>query len=82
MLTLVAATPAVGQGALPDSTRTPGALNPDVTQATIGSTICVRGWTRTIRPPRQYTSAMKRQQLREFGYANLGRKAHPRKSAR
>jgi hypothetical protein len=36
----------VGQGALPDPTRTPGALNPMVTQETIGSTICVSGWTR------------------------------------
>jgi hypothetical protein len=25
-------------------------LNPAVTQATIGSTICTAGWTRTIRP--------------------------------
>jgi hypothetical protein len=41
-----------------------------VTQATIGSTICVRGWTQTIRPPQQYTGALKRQQIREFGYAD------------
>jgi hypothetical protein len=26
------------------------ALNPDVTQATIASTICTTGWTRTVRP--------------------------------
>jgi hypothetical protein len=64
----VLATPALGQGALPDPTRTPGALNPEVTQATIRSTICVRGWTRTIRPPQAYTSALKRQQIRELGY--------------
>jgi hypothetical protein len=56
LLAVAAATPAVGQGALPDPTKTPGALNPAVTQATIGSIICVRGWTRTIRPPQQYTS--------------------------
>jgi hypothetical protein len=68
VLAVVAATPAVGQGALPDPTKTPGALNPEVRQDTIGSTICVSGWTRTIRPPQQYTSALKRQQLREFGY--------------
>jgi hypothetical protein len=64
------ATPAMGQGALPDPARTPGAINPAVTQATIGSTICVRGWTRTVRPPQQYTSTLKRQQIREFGYAD------------
>ena len=32
-------------------TLTPGVLNPAVTQATIRTTICTRGWTRTIRPP-------------------------------
>ncbi len=35
-------------------TLTPGALNPDVTQATISSTICTRGWTRTVRQMREY----------------------------
>ena len=48
-------------------TRTPGVLNPDVRQATIGQTICVTGWTRTIRPPTSYTSELKVQQLREYG---------------
>jgi hypothetical protein len=71
LLVIAAATPAIGQWALPDPTRTPGALNPDVTQTTIGTTICVRGWSRTIRPPQQYTSALKRQQLREFRYSDL-----------
>jgi hypothetical protein len=46
---------------------TPGVLNPAVTQATIGSTICRRGWTRTIRPPVDYTNALKRRQLRRYG---------------
>jgi hypothetical protein len=49
-----------------DPMRTPGVLNPDVSQATIASTICVHGWTRTIRPPTEYTNALKRQQLREY----------------
>ena len=65
---IIATSPAVGQGALPDPTRTPGAINPDVRQETIHETICVRGWTRSIRPPQQYTSALKRQQLRELAY--------------
>ena len=47
--------------------RTPGVLNPDVTQATIGRTICVRGWTRTIRPSSSYTSELKRRQMQEYG---------------
>ena len=47
--------------------RTPGVLNPDVRQETIGETICVSGWTRTIRPPTDYTSALKVEQMREYG---------------
>ncbi len=50
-----------------DIARTPGVLNPDVTQATIGSTICVHGWTRTIRPPTDYTNELKLKQMREYG---------------
>jgi hypothetical protein len=50
-----------------DAVRTPGVINPDVTQANIGSTICVRGWTRTVRPPTDYTNALKVRQIREYG---------------
>ncbi len=42
---------------------TPGVLNPAVTQATIRSTICTPGWTRTVRPPVSYTNALKVRQL-------------------
>ena len=56
---------------LPNSSRTPGAINPQVTQADIGSTICVAGWTSTIRPPSSYTTALKEQQLAS-GYAYHG----------
>ncbi|MBX7551784.1 hypothetical protein K1Y78_28135 [Streptomyces sp. tea 10] len=55
---------------LPDSSCTPGALNPDVTQDTIDSTICVSGWTSTVRPPSSYTTALKKQQIVEYGYAD------------
>jgi hypothetical protein len=51
---------------LADPVRTPGVLNPDVTQATIGQTICVQGWTRTVRPPTDYTNALKRKQMRVY----------------
>jgi hypothetical protein len=47
-------------------TLTPGALNPDVTQATIRATICRHGWTRTIRPPTEYTNDLKRRQMRLY----------------
>jgi len=50
-----------------DPMRTPGVLNGDVTQATIASTICVRGWTRTVRPPTEYTNALKLRQMRAYG---------------
>lgn len=46
---------------------TPGVVNPDVTQATIATTICRHGWTRTIRPPVSYTNDLKRRGLRQYG---------------
>ena len=48
---------------------TPGALNPDVTPSTMRSTICSRGWTGTIRPPSSWTSELKLEQLRQYGFA-------------
>ena len=48
-------------------TLTPGVLNPDVTQATIVSTICRRGWTATIRPPVPYTNGLKQRGLVQYG---------------
>jgi hypothetical protein len=55
---------------LPDPVCTPGASNPTVTQASIGSTICKRGWTTTIRPPVSYTDRLKWQQ--EVAYGETG----------
>ena len=48
---------------LPDSTRHPGAVNPDVTPENLDQTICTNGFTKGIRPPDAYTSALKSQQL-------------------
>ncbi|HEY2763435.1 MAG TPA: hypothetical protein VGJ13_05395 [Pseudonocardiaceae bacterium] len=50
-----------------DKNCTPGVTNPNVTQATIHQTICVRGWTATIRPPASYTTQLKRQQMVAYG---------------
>jgi hypothetical protein len=47
--------------------RTPGVVNPAVSQATIRRTICVSGWTRTVRPPVDYTNELKLQQMRAYG---------------
>jgi hypothetical protein len=51
---------------LASPTLTPGSLNPDVTQATIRSTICVRGWTATVRPASGYTSTLKAEQMPRY----------------
>jgi len=52
---------------LADPVRTPGVLNPEVTQATIRTTICTHGWTATVRPPVEYTNALKRRQMQAYG---------------
>jgi len=45
-----------------DHQRAPvsGMVDPHVTQATIHATICQRGYTATVRPPREVTDAIKR----------------------
>lgn len=57
--------------ALPDGHLTPGALNPAVTQSNIRETICVRGYTKTIRPPEKYTEVLKRRGIRQYGYTDF-----------
>jgi hypothetical protein len=54
---------------LPNSSVTPGATNPAVTQANIHSTICVVGYTKSIRPPSSYTTKLKIQQLSTLPYS-------------
>jgi hypothetical protein len=48
-------------------TLTPGVVNLAVTQATLGSTVCQKGWTRTVRPPTSYTNALKLAQMHARG---------------
>ncbi|MEV7027728.1 hypothetical protein [Kitasatospora sp. NPDC093558] len=55
---------------LPDPACTPGATNPDVTQATIDDTICVPGYSSSIRPPSSYTTKLKIQQIAAYGYSD------------
>jgi hypothetical protein len=45
----------------------PGAYSAAVRQENIGQTICVSGWTATVRPSTIYTNGVKRQMLREAG---------------
>jgi hypothetical protein len=54
------------RGALADHSCTPGSLNSQVTQANIGQTICVTGFTRTIRPPVSFTNPLKAEQMRSY----------------
>ena len=54
------------RGIVADPRRTPGVLNPDVTQGNIRETICKHGWTLTIRPPSSYTDDLKRRQMRAY----------------
>jgi hypothetical protein len=53
---------------LADPACTPGATNPNVTQANIHSTICVSGYTATIRPNESYTENLKKQSIKLYGY--------------
>lgn len=55
---------------LPDRTCTPGATNPDVTEATIRITICVSGYVAQIRPPATYTNSLKVDDMRAYGLAD------------
>lgn len=57
----------VHAGDLPDPQITPGAINPAVTQDNIHSTICMSGWTKTIRPPASFTNKLKAQQMAAAG---------------
>jgi len=63
-------TGACAQVDLPDPRLTHGALNPGVTQENTADTICMAGWTRTVRPPEDYTEDLKRRQIRGYGYAD------------
>jgi len=64
---LVWALAAVGAAKCEERPPVPGALNPEVTQANIHETICVKGWTKTVRPPVQESTRIKRELMRESG---------------
>src|ERR1700691_1141139 len=54
----------------PDPSRTPAAVNPEITQENIHETICNPRWsTRTIRPEASYTSRLKKEQIEEYSYS-------------
>ena len=61
---------AMAQASRPDPAVTPGAVNPAVTSFTIVTTICSPGWAHSVRPPRKYTSYLKRRQLRALAWTD------------
>ena len=61
----------VAGAVLPNSARTPGAINPAVSQANIRHTICLAGWTATVRPLSSVTTRLKVAQLAS-GYTYRG----------
>lgn len=55
---------------LPDANQTPGSVDSVVNQANIQSTVCVKGYTQRVRPDKTYTNRLKREQLRQYQYAD------------
>ena len=50
--------------------------NPRVTQANIKSTICKKGYTASVRPPRIYTEPLKKKDIALYGLADTQLKAY------
>ncbi|HEX3507678.1 MAG TPA: hypothetical protein VHW94_04755 [Candidatus Dormibacteraeota bacterium] len=73
-----APTPRTSRAGLPNPVLTPGVASADVVPSNINRTICVSGYTsgrrlddgRWVRPPSSYTTALKRQQVAQYGYAD------------
>ena len=55
---------------MPDGRCTPGAVNPAGAQATIEQTICVPGYTKTIRPSESITEPEKLASMAADGYSD------------
>lgn len=56
------------RGGLPDPVCTPGGEpDPRVSQDTIRTTICVPGWSASVRPPVSVTEPIKREHMRAYG---------------
>jgi hypothetical protein len=55
------------RGLLPDPVCSPGLANPEVTQDNIDETICIPGWTDSIRPDTSYTNPLKAEIMQAYG---------------
>jgi hypothetical protein len=56
-----------GRFSQPDRSCTPGARDPAVTQATVGQTICVSGYSKSVRPPERITDKEKVASMAAYG---------------
>src|SRR5438445_32968 len=61
---------AIVNDTLPDPKCTPGAIDPTVTQDNIDSTICVSGYTKTVRPPVSVTEPQKLESMKSYGFTD------------
>jgi hypothetical protein len=58
-------------GDLPIIEMTPGAVNPAVNQDNLKVTVCVKGFTKTIRPRVSYTNQLKLKQIEKYAYVDI-----------
>jgi hypothetical protein len=56
-------------GQLPDAKCTPGVIDNRVSQSNVHETICVPGYTATIRPSTSYTNPIKTERMAAYGIA-------------
>lgn len=57
-------------GDLPNPAITPGAIDTSITQSNIESTVCLKGYTKTVRPSVYVTNRLKKQQILAYGYTD------------
>ena len=69
-LAFIGAVGAQTVSALPDPRITPGAIDPTVTPQNLHATVCVRGYTATVRPDKRVTNRLKREQIRQYRYSD------------
>jgi hypothetical protein len=55
---------------LPNPQITPGAIDSAITSQNLQSTVCVRGYTATVRPDKRVTNRLKREQIRQYRYSD------------
>lgn len=61
----------ISRDGLPDPVCTPGDVDPRVTPDTVRSTICRRGFTRSVRPSREVSHQLKIRVTRAYGISTV-----------